>query len=321
MPTQEVLASPATRRDRADQEFRGLFTAYFPPLAHAVHTIVGDRAAAEEITCAAFLRLHTHWRRVTRSERPDEWVHREALQAAERMVAEAPRTSRSDDGIGDHWAALAGWEERAEVAYAAVAAAARRRTVRRRSTVAGAAAVVALVAGVVLMPDPGPPAPEPPPQHLSQTLPVGPPPWATERVDRPPESPLPRAALDGHWWTAPLTRAEVAGALRVAGLAEYADYAETFPTGRFRIQLSVSAERSVLTVEGDQRSIGILRVAGHRVTLEPLPPNLGFSHFRWSRVGRQVSLVFTGSSMAKHSGYPAEVHQVALYATAPFTRY
>ena len=31
----------------------------------------------------------------------------------------------------------------------------------------------------------------------------------------------------------------------------------------------------MLTVAGDQRSVGILRVDGHRVTLEPLPPNIG----------------------------------------------
>ena len=295
MPTQDVLASPVTRRDRADQEFRGLFTACFPPLAHAVHGIVGDRAAAEEITTAAFLRLLTHWRRICRSDRPDEWVRREALAVAEQVATAPP--SRSDDGPGERRAAPADWEDHIEVAYAAVLAAARRRSVRRRSALGGAVALVALVAAVVLVPDPAPPAPEPP------------------------ESSLPRAALDGEWWTAPLTRADVAATLRGAGLAEYADYAGTFPRGRFRIRLSVSAERSVLTVAGDQRSIGILRLEGHRASLEPLPPNMGFSYFRWSQEGSQVSLAFTGSSMAKHNGYPAEVHQVALYATAPFTRY
>ena len=219
-----------------------------------------------------------------------------ALADAERVAAERG-PSRSDGGT----ATLGGpgdWEERTEAAYAAVLAAARRRTRTPESALGGAVALVALVAAVVLVPDPAPPRPSRP--------------RARCRGPRSTASGGDRLRYPGRRRRQPL---------RGAGLAEYADYAATFPSGRFRIRLSVSAERSVLTVAGDQRSIGILRLEGHRVSLEPLPPNMGFSYFRWSREGRQVSLAFTGSSMAKHSGYPAEVHQVALYATAPFTRY
>ncbi|GAB3768828.1 RNA polymerase sigma-70 factor (ECF subfamily) [Nocardioides ginsengisegetis] len=77
----------------ADEEFRALFTVSFAAVARTVHLIVGDGAVAEEITQDAFVKLLGHWRTVSRYERPDLWVRRVAIRAAQR---ERHRTWRRD---------------------------------------------------------------------------------------------------------------------------------------------------------------------------------------------------------------------------------
>ena len=69
---------------RPEDEFRALFLATFPSVARTVHLLVGDRAMAEEITQDSFVQLLTHWRKVSRYERPDLWVRRVAIRRAQR---------------------------------------------------------------------------------------------------------------------------------------------------------------------------------------------------------------------------------------------
>jgi hypothetical protein len=308
VPAPEVLAPPATRKERAEREFGTLFCAYFAPLAHAVHRIVRDRAVAERVAREAFLQLHRHWRRVTRSEPPDEWVRRRALTEAARTAAAARMPERLDD-IDSGPAGVAAWEDRRDAVYTAVLAAAARRRVRRNARLGGAVAVVALAAAAVFAPGgdlrPPPAAPAA----------FGPPPWAVEPRGHPLGGPL-----DGRWQTDPLTRADIVNALRRSGLGEYADHAATFPRGPFRIRLTVDSGKSVLTVAGAHRDVRSFRVDGHRVTLEAPPPNIEVTHFRWSGAGPWLTLAHTGQGLAKHAGLAAVVHQVALYTTARFER-
>lgn len=315
MPTQDVLASRPTRQERADRDFHRLFTGSFPALAHEVHRIVGDRAVADAIARDAFFRLLTRWRTVSRAHRPEAWVLRVALVEAE---AAAPGSAAQVGGSGAVGTA-ADWEPLTDIAYAAVMARMRRHRVRRNRTLAGAAIVVAIVGGLSFA---GASEPDPPRSGEPADLVLGPPWWVTNGVGSAAGSELPHTALEGRWHTAALTRADIAGALRRAGLGEYADYAASFPTEPFRIDLTVRAERSVLTIAGDQRFVAILRVEGNRVTLEPLPPNIGYTHFRWTRDHRRLSLRFTGTGLAKakHDAIPTEVYEVSLFAAAPFTR-
>lgn len=84
VPVPEVLGAPTDRDRAADEEFRALFTASFATVATTVRLVVGDRAVAEEITQDAFIQLLTHWKKVSRYDRPDLWVRRVAIRAAQR---------------------------------------------------------------------------------------------------------------------------------------------------------------------------------------------------------------------------------------------
>jgi RNA polymerase sigma-70 factor (ECF subfamily) len=64
--------------------FEDVFTRDFPRVARTVHHIVGDRARAEEVTQDAFLALLRHWPKVAGYDRPDLWVRRVAIRAAQR---------------------------------------------------------------------------------------------------------------------------------------------------------------------------------------------------------------------------------------------
>jgi hypothetical protein len=298
MPIQDVLAPPATRKERADREFATLFASLFPPLAHAVHRVVADRAVAEQITQEAFLELFVHWRRVTRSEPPDEWVHRLALHEAERTGVVGTDARPAD---------VAAWEERRDSVYAAVLAVAARRRSRRRTVLAGGAVVIALAVAAVAAS--GAESPTPPVQPA-----LAPPPWVTGWAGH-----SPGTVLDGRWETGLLTRADVANALQRAGLAEYADHARTFPPGRFRIQMLVDGGKSVLTV-GTHRDVRNLRVARHRVTLEAPAPNVEVEHLRWHGQGPWLTLSYIGRGLTKHDVPGSQVHLIALYTTARFQR-
>ena len=222
---------------------------------------------------------------------------------AEAEVAEAPRHVRSGDGIGDHGppCRVGGPRPSARTPPCWAAAAAHRTT--RPVHWPAPPAVVALVAGVVLMPDPEPPRLS---RHLGEPVATCRRPAAVgdQRVGAPPGARCREPALDGRWRTAPLTRADVAGALRVAGLGGVRRLRRDLPERTGSGSSSpCQAERSVLTVAGDQRCVA--HPPGGRGTGSPSSrcrPTSGFTHFRWSRRRPSGQLVFTGPELAKHSG-------------------
>ena len=255
MPTQEVLASPVTRRDRADQEFRGLFTAFFPPLAHAVHRHRrrpggrrGDHPATRSSGCSRT------GGRSAGPNGPDEWVRRVALA---RGGAGRGGTERRgpDDGLERRRAAVVRgrsapsgrtprcWRPRAGA------------RVRRRSALGGAVgggrAGGRGRAGASGRDSRG--------RRAAPALALGPPPWATERGRQPAAAGRARRAVADRPADPGRRRAPAA---RGRPRASTPTTPRPSRDGRFRIRLSVHAERSVLTVAGDQRSIGILRRGG-----------------------------------------------------------
>ena len=57
---------PRARRGDLDDEYVWFFRAEFPAVVRTVYLIVRDRGRAEEIAQDAFMRLHVHWRTVSR---------------------------------------------------------------------------------------------------------------------------------------------------------------------------------------------------------------------------------------------------------------
>jgi RNA polymerase sigma-70 factor (ECF subfamily) len=82
-----VPRPPSSERD---DEYAWFFRAEFPAVVRTVDLIVRDRGRAEEIAQDAFMRLHVHWAKVSRYERPDAWVRRVAI----RLAARAARRER-----------------------------------------------------------------------------------------------------------------------------------------------------------------------------------------------------------------------------------
>jgi RNA polymerase sigma-70 factor, ECF subfamily len=62
--------------------FDALFAAERGRIVATVFALAGSAAVAEEITQEAFLRLHVHWTKVSRYDRPDQWVRRVAVNLA-----------------------------------------------------------------------------------------------------------------------------------------------------------------------------------------------------------------------------------------------
>jgi RNA polymerase sigma-70 factor (ECF subfamily) len=77
---------PRARGDDLDDDYAWFFRAEFPAVVRTVYLIVRDRGRAEEIAQDAFMRLHVHWRTVSRYERPDAWVRRVAIRLATRSA-------------------------------------------------------------------------------------------------------------------------------------------------------------------------------------------------------------------------------------------
>ncbi|HTY72981.1 MAG TPA: sigma-70 family RNA polymerase sigma factor [Actinomycetes bacterium] len=69
-----------------DEAYTRLFGAEFAYVRRTIHVIVGDAAAAEDITQDAFVQLLLHWRKVSHYERPDAWVRRVAIRMAVRHL-------------------------------------------------------------------------------------------------------------------------------------------------------------------------------------------------------------------------------------------
>jgi RNA polymerase sigma factor (sigma-70 family) len=78
--------SRASRRGDLDDDYAWFFRAEFPAVVRTAYLIVRDQGRAEEIAQDAFMRLHVHWRKVSRYERPDAWVRRVAIRLATRTA-------------------------------------------------------------------------------------------------------------------------------------------------------------------------------------------------------------------------------------------
>jgi RNA polymerase sigma-70 factor (ECF subfamily) len=83
-------ATGSPPQEDLDDEYAWFFRAEFPAVVRTAYLIVRDRGRAEEIAQDAFMRLHVHWRKVSRYERPDAWVRRVAI----RLAARAARRER-----------------------------------------------------------------------------------------------------------------------------------------------------------------------------------------------------------------------------------
>jgi RNA polymerase sigma factor (sigma-70 family) len=63
-----------------------MFRTEYRPVLRTVLLVVRDLGRAEDITQEAFIQLLSHWKKVSRYERPDAWVRRVAIRLAVRAV-------------------------------------------------------------------------------------------------------------------------------------------------------------------------------------------------------------------------------------------
>lgn len=70
----------------ADLEYGWFFQVQFPMVLRTVFLILHDRGRAEDVTQEAFIQLLTHWRKVSRYERPEAWVRRVVIHQAMRLL-------------------------------------------------------------------------------------------------------------------------------------------------------------------------------------------------------------------------------------------
>lgn len=70
----------------AEAEYTWFYQAEYANVARSMFLILHDRQRAEDIAQDAFVQLFTHWRRVSRYERPDAWVRRVAIRMAVRHL-------------------------------------------------------------------------------------------------------------------------------------------------------------------------------------------------------------------------------------------
>jgi RNA polymerase sigma factor (sigma-70 family) len=69
------------KRD-AHEEYEALFRAAYASVLRSVYLVTRDRARAEELCRAAFVRLHERWAAVRAEHHPDAWVRSVALRSA-----------------------------------------------------------------------------------------------------------------------------------------------------------------------------------------------------------------------------------------------
>jgi RNA polymerase sigma-70 factor (ECF subfamily) len=77
-------APPDTGDDSVppDALYAWFFRAEYAQVVRTVSLVLDDASAAEDVAQEAFLRLHLHWSKVHRYDRPDAWVRRVALNLA-----------------------------------------------------------------------------------------------------------------------------------------------------------------------------------------------------------------------------------------------
>lgn len=66
-------------------EYAWFFRAEFASVLRTVYLVLRDRGRAEDIAQEAFTQLYSHWRKVSRYERPEAWVRRIAIRMAIRQ--------------------------------------------------------------------------------------------------------------------------------------------------------------------------------------------------------------------------------------------
>jgi RNA polymerase sigma-70 factor, ECF subfamily len=69
----------------SELEFTWFFRTEFASVVRTVFLILRDRGRAEDISQDAFTQLYSHWRKVSKYERPDAWVRRVAIRMAVRQ--------------------------------------------------------------------------------------------------------------------------------------------------------------------------------------------------------------------------------------------
>ena len=77
-----VVATRATERDRADEEFSAFFARTYEQTLGVVVVATGERTIAEDATQEAYARCLGDWRSVAGKRNPDRWVARVALNLA-----------------------------------------------------------------------------------------------------------------------------------------------------------------------------------------------------------------------------------------------
>jgi RNA polymerase sigma factor (sigma-70 family) len=82
------------RRD----DFEALMRAEYAGVLRLVSVVLGDDAAARDVTQEAFTRLYVHWPRVQRGTAPGGWVRTVAVREAWRV---AQRRGRETTGVPD----------------------------------------------------------------------------------------------------------------------------------------------------------------------------------------------------------------------------
>jgi RNA polymerase sigma-70 factor (ECF subfamily) len=63
-------------------DWSAIYTAEYAAVARTVFLILHDRQRAEDITQDAFVQLYSHWRKVSKFDRPGAWVRRVAIRLA-----------------------------------------------------------------------------------------------------------------------------------------------------------------------------------------------------------------------------------------------
>ena len=85
-------------------EYAWFFRAEFPMVLRTVFLILGDRGKAEDVTQEAFIQLLSHWKKISRYERPDAWVRRVAIRlAVKAQKRERVRAVLERDTSGVQW--------------------------------------------------------------------------------------------------------------------------------------------------------------------------------------------------------------------------
>ena len=77
---------PAALVLEAPDDYSAFFRAEFPPVLRTVELMIRDHGRAEELVQDAFVQLLLRWPKISRYERPDQWVRRVAIRLAIRML-------------------------------------------------------------------------------------------------------------------------------------------------------------------------------------------------------------------------------------------